>query len=166
MYKIANNVRALSLVIIGLLAQGSQADVAGKVVQVADGDTVTVLDGSNQQYKVRLTGIDAPERGQPFGTASREHLAALVAGKQVLVESDRRDRYGRLLGKVRVDGLDVNLEQLRAGMAWWYRYYANTQPVADRASYEAAENAARSSGTGLWSEPNPVNPYDWRKGMR
>lgn len=156
----------LKVLLVLLLSNPVWADVTGKVVRVSDGDTVTILDDGKQQHRVRLTGIDAPERGQPFGTASRDNLASLVAGKNVVVKSDSRDRYGRILGKIQVDGIDANLEQLRAGMAWWYRYYAHTQPVEDREAYEAAEGAAKSERAGLWSQPKPINPYDWRKGKR
>ena len=78
----------------------AHADITGRVVAVTDGDTIKVLDADNTQYKVRLTGIDAPEKKQPFGDASRKNLASLVAGKEVLVESNKQDRYGRALGKV------------------------------------------------------------------
>jgi endonuclease YncB( thermonuclease family) len=149
-----------------LLAFPGYADITGEVVRVADGDTITVLDSTNTQHKIRLTGIDAPERGQPFGTVSRDHLSSLLAGKQVQVLSDRRDRYGRVLGKVILNGVDVNLAQLNAGMAWWYRYYAESQPPEDRTSYELAEDTARAGSFGLWSEPDAIPPYDWRKGQR
>lgn len=165
MRRITRSQWALPMLLLWCMT-AAHADIAGKVVAVTDGDTITVLDAANRQHKVRLTGIDAPERGQPFGTASRDHLSGLIAGKQVVVESGSQDRYGRTLGKVRFEGVDVNLEQVRAGMAWWYRYYAKTQPVEDRASYEAAEEAAKSKCLGLWSDPNPITPYDWRKGRR
>ena len=163
--------------VIALLVSGQNAlaDVSGRVVAVTDGDTIKVLDTNQVQHKVRLTGIDAPERGQPFGTASRDYLASLVAGKEVRVESNKSDRYGRILGKVRVQPkncpscektLDANHAQLLAGMAWWYQYYAKEQPPEDRGRYEAAEDEARAIGRGLWSDPNPINPYDWRKGQR
>lgn len=128
------------------------ADVAGRVMAVTDSDTIKVLDADQVQHKVRLTGIDAPERGQPYGTASREHLASLIAGKEVRVESNKSDRYGRILGKVRVQPMDcsgcgktlgANHAQLLAGMAWWYRYYARQQSPEDRGRYESAEDAAR-----------------------
>jgi len=158
-----------------LIATVAQADVTGRVVVVTDGDTIKVLDSNNTQHKVRLTGIDAPERGQPFGTASTNNLNRMVAGKQVRVESNKSDRYGRILGKVWVQPadcstcgktLDANYAQLQAGMTWWYRYYAKQQPPEDRGRYESAEDEARARGLGLWVDPHPINPYRWRKGKR
>ena len=117
-------------------------------------------------YKIRLSGIDAPERGPPYGTASRDHLAGLVAGKTVTVETTKTDRYGRQIGKVLVNGVDANLEQVKAGMAWWYRYYKQEQPRPDRMAYEAAEDDAREDRRGLWADSNPISPYEWRQGKR
>lgn len=91
--------------------------IVGRVVGVADGDTVTVLDANKQQHKIRLAGIDAPEKRQPFGQRSKESLSALVFARQVTVETDKKDRYGREVGKVRVDGVDANLERLKRGFA-------------------------------------------------
>lgn len=167
----------LRLILVSFLAipLACFADVTGRVVAVTDGDTIKVLDDTNTEHKVRLTGIDAPERGQPFGAASRKHLASIVAGKEVFVESDKKDRYGRDLGKVWVrpsdcttcgKTLDASYAQILAGMAWWYRYYANEQPPEDRGRYESAEDEAKARKWGLWVDPNPINPYDWRKGQR
>ena len=151
------------------------ADVSGRVVAVTDGDTIKVLDSNNTEHKIRLTGIDAPERKQPFGNTSRKNLAKLVAGKEVFVESDKSDRYGRILGKVWVSPsdcsscektLDANHAQVIAGMAWWYKYYAKQQSPEDRGRYESAEIEAKARGWGLWADPNPINPYDWRKSKR
>ncbi|MDG2046344.1 MAG: thermonuclease family protein [Halioglobus sp.] len=162
----------LTLLVVPIIAFG---DITGKVVSVTDGDTIKVLDSSNTQYKVRLTGIDAPERDQPYGNSSREHLASMLAGRQVFVVSDTIDRYGRLLGKVWVQPsdcvscgktLDVNHAQLLAGMAWWYRYYASEQSPQDRDQYESGEDEAKKRKRGLWMAPNPINPYNWRKGAR
>jgi endonuclease YncB( thermonuclease family) len=167
--------KRFSPLLLLLIAAATYADIIGQVVSITDGDTIKVLNISNTEYKVRLTGIDAPERGQPFGTASKDHLASLVAGKEVFVESDKKDRYGRLLGKVWVQPadcptcgktLDANHAQILAGMAWWYRYYAKEQSPEDRGRYEPAEDEARSRKWGLWADPNPINPYDWRKGRR
>jgi len=111
----------------------SHADtLTGRAVRVIDGDTIVVLDNSNSQHKIRLTGIDAPERGQAYGTKSKEHLSDSVAGEFVVVEYDKYDRYGRVLGKVLLDGEDVNLEQIEAGLAWHYKKYQGEQTVADR----------------------------------
>ena len=137
------------------------ADINGKVVAVTDGDTIKVLDSNNVQYKVRLTGIDAPEKAQPFGNASRKNLASMVAGKDVHVESSKNDRYGRVLGKVWVQPsdcpscgktLNANHAQILSGMAWWYRYYAKDQSPEDRGRYESAEDEAKKRKLGLWSE--------------
>lgn len=157
------------------IAVSAQADIKGRVVAVTDGDTIKVLDANNVEHKVRLTGIDAPERGQPFGTVSRDNLASMVAGKEVLVESTKKDRYGRTLGKVWVrpsdcptcgKTLDANHAQVLDGMAWWYRYYAKEQSPEDRGRYESAEDEAKARKWGLWADPNPINPYEWRKGQR
>lgn len=151
------------------------ADISGRVVAVTDGDTIKILDERKVEHKVRLTGIDAPERGQPFGRKSRDYLASLVAGKAVRVESSKKDRYGRVLGKVWVQPsdcptcgltLDANHAQVLAGMAWWYRYYAKNQSPEDRGRYESAETEARKRKWGLWADLHPINPYDWRKGER
>lgn len=94
--------------------------LSGRVVHVADGDTITVLDVRNQQHKIRLAGIDAPERKQAYGNASKKHLASLVAGKAVSVDWQKRDKYKRIIGKVLLDGQDICLEQIKAGMTWHY----------------------------------------------
>ena len=95
--------------------------VDGQVVGVTDGDTITVLDGQRTQHKVRLAGIDAPEKAQAFGQRSKEHLSSLVFGRQVKVETEKQDRYGRTVGKVLVEGRDANLAMVVAGLAWHYK---------------------------------------------
>ena len=117
--------------------------LTGRVVRVTDGDTLVVLDVTKTQHKIRLQGIDAPERGQALGTKSKEHLSELVAGKTVVVDYNDYDRYQRVLGKVLVGGEDVNLEQVEAGMAWHYKKYQGEQPMhgprkSDRPIREAA----------------------------
>lgn len=140
----------------------SAGQIVGKVVSVADGDTVTVLDANNQQHKIRLSGIDAPERAQPFGRQAKEHLATLVAGAQVTVETSKIDRYGRSIGKVFAQSRDINLAMVAAGLAWHYKLYENEQPTADRPLYSAAESMARDQRLGLWRDPQPVAPWEWR----
>ncbi len=147
-----------------LLSQPALADVLqGRVVGVADGDTLTLLDESRQQHRVRLTGIDAPEKAMPFGERSKQSLSSMVYGKDVSVVWNKRDRYGRILGRVHGLGGDVNLAQIRAGMAWHYKHYAKDQPAAEREAYAQAENAARQAERGLWSDKNPVPPWEWRR---
>lgn len=153
--------------LFSLVVSSAFADqLTGRVVSIADGDTVTVLDGSNQQHKIRLAGIDAPEKKQPYGEFAKQHLASLVFNRQVIVEWDKTDRYQRIVGKVLVNGNDANLEQLKAGMAWWYEKYRKEQSPADRHRYSEAEQLARQQKVGLWQEANPTPPWDWRHRSR
>lgn len=156
--------RAISLLLCLLFPLFVNAEtLTGKVVKITDGDTLVVLDASQTQHKIRLSGIDAPETSQPFGQRSKEALSALVAGQPVEVDWHKHDRYQRLVGKVIAQGRDVNLAQVRAGMAWWYRKYADEQSPVDQRLYEAAEMKARKEGVGLWAEKNPLPPWEWRK---
>lgn len=140
--------------------------LAGEVVGLSDGDTVTVLDATKTQYKVRLAGIDAPEKSQPFGNRSRQHLAELVFRKQVVVEWSKQDRYGRIVGKVLVAGRDACLAQVSAGLAWHYKAYQREQSPGDQAAYAAAEEAARGKRVGLWRDPAPMAPWEFRHARR
>lgn len=124
---------------------------------------MTVLDSSNTQWKIRLMGIDAPEKKMPFGQKSKEHLSDLVYNKQVSVEYSKRDQYGRTVGKIMVDGVDANLEQVRAGMAWHYKQYQMEQSPEERVSYSDGEEQARAGRMGLWVDAEPTPPWDWRK---
>ncbi len=137
--------------------------LTGKVVKITDVDTLYVLDANNKQHKIRLAGIDAPERKQAYGLASRKHLASIVAGKQVTVEYEKRDRYGRIVGKVLLDGMDVCLEQVKAGFAWHYKKYQHEQSLEDQRLYADAENKARYERLGLWRENNPNPPWEYRR---
>ena len=156
--------RAISLMLLLLFPIVVSADtLIGKVVKITDGDTLVVLDAGNTQHKIRLSGIDAPESNQPFGKRSKEALSALVAGQWVEVDWHKHDRYGRIVGKVIAQGKDVNLAQIRMGMAWWYRKYADEQSRVDQGLYAAAEAKARMTGVGLWKDKDPIAPWDWRK---
>jgi endonuclease YncB( thermonuclease family) len=136
--------------------------IEGRVVGVADGDTVTVLDADKVQHKIRLSGIDAPEKKQPFGNRSKESLSDLVFDKAVTVETDKRDRYQREVGKVLVDGVDANLEQVKRGMAWHYKAYEREQSAIDRKAYSDAEIEAKGARLGLWAGLEPMPPWDFR----
>jgi endonuclease YncB( thermonuclease family) len=138
-----------------------QADeLRGKVVSVTDGDTITVLDADNVQHKIRLQGIDAPEKKQAFGTRSKECLAEKVADQDVVVMWKDKDRYGRILGEVMIGKRHINLELVQEGMAWHYTQYSKSKELAD------AEGAARKAKKGLWADKDPVPPWDFRKQER
>ncbi|PLK48297.1 thermonuclease family protein [Uliginosibacterium sp. TH139] len=142
------------------------AEYTGNVVGVSDGDTVTILDSTNKQHKVRLSGIDAPEKRQSFGTASKENLSNLVFAKVVTVETSKTDRYGREVGKLLVAGQDANLEQVRSGLAWHYKAYEREQPPAERRLYADTEIEAKRLRRGLWDDEMPMPPWEFRKTSR
>lgn len=157
----------LLFLLLALSAPAVWAEVlVGRVIAVADGDTVTVLDASRQQHRIRLVGIDAPERGQAFGNRARQHLADRVFQREVQVEYDKRDRYGRILGKIVLDGEDINLMMVRDGMAWHYRQFQRDQRPADRTLYADAEREARAAGRGLWANAHPQPPWEFRRQNR
>ncbi len=158
--------RSLLVILALLCGQAAAETLMGVVVSVADGDTITVLDAERQQHKIRLAGIDAPEKKQPFGQKSKASLSSMVFGKRVTVEWTKRDRYQRIIGVVLVNGVDSNLEQVKAGMAWWYRQYAKEQTAQQRTAYEVAENQAKAGRVGLWADANPVAPWEFRHGKK
>ena len=138
-------------------------EFVGKVVGVTDGDTLTVLTAQRQQHRVRLSGIDAPEKGQAFGQVSKQHLSDLAYDKTVSVVFHKRDRYRRILGQVLVNGADAGLDQIETGMAWHYKRYEREQSPEDRVAYARAEETARAERRGLWRDPRPVPPWEFRR---
>ncbi|HEX8396392.1 MAG TPA: thermonuclease family protein [Pyrinomonadaceae bacterium] len=140
----------------------ASATVAGKVVGVHDGDTITLLDEQKQQHKIRLGGIDAPELGQAFGEKSKQNLSGLIFGKTVKVLVGKRDKYNREVGTVFLDGKDINLQQVKDGLAWHYKQYQSEQPEADRKLYADAEQSAKTIKSGLWFDANPTPPWSYR----
>lgn len=168
-------IRKVTLVVLALLTTVANAELLlGRVVGVSDGDTITVLDADRQQHKVRLAGIDAPEKAQAFGQRSKQHLSDLVFNQDVEVAWAKRDRYKRIVGKVLAANpecrqttcpktFDACLAQITSGMAWWYEKYANDQSKDDADRYHQAEQDARQSRTGLWAESVPMPPWEWRK---
>jgi len=137
-------------------AASPEPPVTWRVVGVSDGDTLTALDEDNQKHKVRLHGIDAPEIGQPFGTKSREALGALTVRKTATLHLHGRDRYGRDLARVEVDGVDVNVELVKDGLAWHYVRYDKSPELAK------AEREARDAKRGVWADKEPMPPWEWR----
>lgn len=151
------------------LLSGSDAlAFSGNAVTIFDGDTIEVLNNDGgAPVRVRLASIDAPEKDQPFGTAARTALANLVHGQQVDVQDDGKDRYKRTIGLVTVNGLNVNAEMVRRGLAWAYvdnkTHYVNMDRDSD---FICLQNAAAKAHTGLFSESNPTKPWLWRKGEK
>jgi len=156
--------RAIVLSFLVLISLAAFADsLTGKVVKITDGDTLYVLDANYKEHRIRLAGIDTPERKQAYGLASRKHLLSIVAGQQVRIEYQKWDRYGRILGKVWVNGVDACLEQVKAGLAWHYKKYQHEQSLEDRQLYADAESNARNERLGLWRENNPNPPWEYRR---
>jgi endonuclease YncB( thermonuclease family) len=147
-------------------ASGQQSSLTGRVVGVSDGDTITVLDRQYRQYKVRLAGIDAPESGQDFGNTAKSSLARLVFGREVTIQWQKTDRYDRILGTVFVDRTNVNLEQVRTGLAWFYRHYESDLSSSERSRFNDAEREARAARRGLWQSTSPTPPWDFRHAQR
>lgn len=145
------------LALVCCLALGAQAETFNaKVIVVMDGDTVMVL-REGQKIKIRLANIDAPEKAQPFGKQARDSLLELVGKKQIQVDTQAVDQYGRTVGLITVDGLDVNQEQVRRGMAWEYSHYHTDK------TYIGLQSDARRARRGLWMQSNPQAPWLWRK---
>ena len=138
-------------------------ELIGKVIKVSDGDTITVLDSNNQKHKIRLKGIDAPESQQVYGDISTQSLAKLVYDKEVLVVWDKKDKYYRILGKVIVGGRDANYEQLKKGLAWYYKQYEKDLIDEDKKKYSEAEEWARNYTEGLWADSNSMPPWEFRR---
>ena len=148
------------LLLLLLSLHSLAAEIAGKVVGVTDGDTITVLDTTNTQYRIRLDRIDAPERRQAFGAKSKQFLSSLIFEKNVRIIYEKKDRYGRILGIVFLGENEINLTMIQHGMAWHYSHYDNTE------RYAAAEREARQKKIGLWIDPNPISPYIFRQGQK
>ena len=170
------HIRKVGFLIALMVSIGASAEtLTGTVVGVADGDTITVLDANREQRKIRVAGIDAPEKAQPFGQRSKESLSAMVFGKEVDVQWHKHDRYQRIVGKVMVQPsgcptcsktLDAGLALVTVGLAWWFEKYAKEQSPEDAGRYEFAEHEARAKRAGLWADGHPVPPWEWRKGER
>ena len=136
-------------------------DLSGRVVKVTDGDTITILDANQTQHKVRLYGIDTPEYKQPYSRVATKALAGLVEGEGVGVDVKDTDSYGRTVGVVYKGNVNVNLQMVKSGYAWWYKKHA---PLDD--DLRMAEERAQIDKLGLWAEPDPIAPWEWRRTNR
>ena len=151
------NALSCCLLIILTLASAASADWQGKVVGVTDGDTLTVL-SKGKPERIRLNGIDCPEKRQAFGKHAKQFASRLTYGKEVTVKDHGQDRYGLIIADaVLPDGRVLNEELIKAGMCWWYRKYA-----PDNGRLEQLEREAREAKRGLWAEPEPIPPWEWR----
>ena len=147
----------LTAALLLLALTGSTLAEQLKVVSISDGDTFTGLDSQSRQIKVRLHGIDAPEKAQAFGNVSRKALGDLIEGKTVEVQKVDKDRYGRVVANVNIGGVYVNRELVAKGLAWRYVQYAK------KGEFTPVEQAAKVARKGLWGEANPVPHWEWRK---
>lgn len=150
----------LAVCAFALAATVDAGELRGRVVGVMDGDTLAVLDADNQERRVRLAEIDAPEKRQPFGQRSKQSLSGLCYSRDAVIEDKGRDRYGRVIGRVNCVGIDASAEQVRRGMAWVFDRYAT-----DRRLY-AIQEEARAARLGLWNDPAPVPPWEYRAATR
>jgi len=150
------------LALIWLASTAFGADFQAKVIHVTDGDTITVLNDTNEQIKIRLNGIDCPEKAQAYGKKAKTFTKDLVAGEMVTIKAHETDRYGRTIGNVVLeDGRNLSQELVKVGYAWWYRKYAPEDMVL-----KTLEAEAREAKTGLWKDSNPIPPWIFRNNKK
>tara|TARA_Y100000590_G_scaffold131347_1_gene150068 strand:- start:361 stop:1002 length:642 start_codon:yes stop_codon:yes gene_type:complete len=157
-----SNIKILTLIILTILNYYTHAEeFTGKVIGISDGDTITILT-NNKKTKIRLAEIDTPEKNQPYGKKAKKALSDFIFGKTIQVEIESIDRYGRTVGKILLNGLDINREMVKAGHAWVYVQY-----VKDKTLFDLEENA-RENQLGLWALPESqrIAPWEWRRGKR
>lgn len=155
-----------SLIGFFLCAPVNAEVIEGKVVKVADGDTITIVNSVGYKQKIRLQAIDAPETQQAFGKICSKQLSEKVMNANVIIEYEKKDQYGRLLGTVWLGERDINLEQIAEGCAWYYDHYKDQWSVQIDEEYTRAQNYAQNNRLGLWKQKNPMNPYQFRKMSR
>jgi endonuclease YncB( thermonuclease family) len=148
------------------LANGKEFNLQGEVERVMDGDTVQLITANSTKVKIRLLGIDAPESDQSFGPESKQHLIGLSGSQRVTAQSIGVDRYKRSLCKIVANGIDLNLEQLKSGMAWHYKAYASSQSKKDQEVYASAETQAQHARVGLWASNLTIPHWEYRKGPK
>ena len=159
--------RTLNLTIeppaVQVAANGLKTAIYCRPISISDGDTLTCLNENRQQVKVRLNQIDAPEKSQPFGQKAKQTLSSMIWGKQIVVIENGKDRYGRTIGTVISDGQNINKSMVSSGYAWAYRQYLNS---SEGIEYLRLENQARNEKRGLWADPRPIYPSDFRQKIK
>ena len=152
------NLLVASLLVTFFSSLVSASEITGSVVSVIDGDTIEVLHNDKAE-RIRLSGIDCPEKGQAYGKRAKQAASDLVFGKEVTIRTHGHDKYKRTIGDVLLpDGMNLNQELVKQGWCWWYRKYAPGDTVL-----EGLETEAREGRKGLWADPQPVPPWEWRK---
>ena len=136
----------------------------GRVTGILDGDTIKVLIRARQQIRVRIAFIDAPEKGQAFSQRAKAAMSELVFDKDVKLRPHTIDRHGHLVARVLIDGQDAGLELLKQALCWVYERYVGEAAADIQTSYRDAQNTAQAERAGLWQDPDPVPPWEWRKG--
>jgi len=153
---------AFLLLLITGPVQLPETVIAARIVGITDGDTTRALTPDNQLLRIRLKNIDAPEKSQAFGQASKQNLSQYIFGRDVELHIFGQDRYGRTLAVIMLDGVDINLQQVKDGYAWVYTRYIGESTQDVQARYLGAEAEAKESRRGLWNDPDPVPPWEWR----
>jgi endonuclease YncB( thermonuclease family) len=147
------------LILVSITINLYSEEIIGKVVGISDGDTIKLV-SNNKQIKVRLFGIDAPERDQEFGTKSKEFLSSLVFKKEIKLITKSKDQYGRTLGTIYLDDKNINLEMVKNGYAWVYRKFNKDSEFMN------SEAEAKEKKLGLWVDKEPTPPWLFRKTKR
>jgi len=154
----------LGVSLVVLSASIHAATLTGRVIRVIDGDQLVLLDTSNVQYRIRLLGIDAPELKQPYGYRARDNLSALVSGRFVVVDFIPDTSVGEVAGRVLLNRLDINLQQIQDGLAWYDQQLDSGKNNTDFTLYRRKEAEARLARRGLWFAPDPKPPWVFRAG--
>jgi endonuclease YncB( thermonuclease family) len=155
-------IRVALALLLWFSAPAWAVELRGVVTAVADGDTLTLQDGAGLRHRIRIGGIDSPERGQPYSQVARRSLEDLTLRHQATADCNKTDRYERRVCKVTVGGVDVGLEQVRRGLAWHFKRYEGEQSAEDRDTYGKTEQRARAAREGLWRQDEPMAPWIWR----
>lgn len=163
--EIAKRLVTLAVLLLGLQSY-AVSEITARVIEVKDGDTIKAQTQDSKVLVIRIAGIDAPEKGQPSGQESLLNLANLTHLRIVTLDLQKKDKYGRVVAKVLVEGRDVGLAQVEAGLAWHYKVYEIEQDKSDRDAYAAGELEARRRAIGLWASPGAIPPWDFRKQRR